>query len=69
MRLRLIPVCYGRHIVLPLEIPFMTGTDLLDRHTQILLEEHRIHNMPAVESSLRHHIVIMIEIMHIHVMM
>ena len=58
----LIPVCHTCHIILSLEESSVSHTDLLDRHFQILIETDRILNMPAVKTSHRHTVIIVIEI-------
>ena len=54
MRLALIPVSHACHIVLPFKISLMAASDLLKRHTQVLLKQNRIHDMPAIKAALRH---------------
>ena len=64
MRKRLIPVSHACNIVLPFEISLMAASDLLQCHTQILLKQNRIHDMPAVKAALRHCIIIIIIAVH-----
>ena len=63
MGMGLIPVRHTGHIILPLEKPPVPDTDLLNGHTKILLKVDRILNMPAIKSSLRHGVIIVIRIM------
>ena len=49
--LKLIPVRYARHIILPLEVTILLRTYLLPFDPQIMLEVDRIGNMPSVQSA------------------
>lgn len=60
MGFRLIPVRHAGHIVLPLEQPSMTNSDLLDRDLQILFEQNRIHDVPTVKTAFGQMVVRMI---------
>ena len=68
MGFRLIPVGHGRHIVLPLEQAPVGNANLLDCHTDILVKQNRVRDVPPVKASLRHHVVIVIVVMDFRIM-
>ena len=54
----LVPVTDGADIVLPLEQSKLAYPNLLQRDTQILLEEDRVHDMPAIEAAHGRHVAV-----------
>src|SRR5699024_9869177 len=68
MRLSLIPVSHTGHIILSFKQPSIAYPYLLYGHLQILIKTYRILDMPAVKTTHRHTVIIMIRIVYLFIM-
>lgn len=63
MRLLLVPVGHGCHIILAFKQATVVYADLLDGDADVLLKQDGVHDVPAVKAALGHLVIVVVVIM------